>query len=146
MDFFLCSLPRGFTLLSKEIFFLLFTTITQRSMQTVSLPPFRFIQDCEYCEKKWGKNCDSVKRKHKGNGFAKRLWWFELKAGCLILFGLIFTIAKRVADFLIIVFFCGLTFISLHNLPLRLNFNVCVIFFLSSSFYHLLSIHYFYSV
>lgn len=57
-------------------------------MQTVSLPPFRFIQDCEYCEKKWGKNCDSVKRKHKGNGFAKRLWWFELKAGCLILFDL----------------------------------------------------------
>lgn len=36
---------------------------------------------------------------------------------------------KESSGFLIIVFFCGLTFISLHNLPLRLNFNVCVIFF-----------------
>lgn len=36
---------------------------------------------------------------------------------------------KESSGFLTIVFFCGLTFISLHNLPLRLIFNVCVIFF-----------------
>lgn len=104
---------------------------------------------------KW---CDSVKRKHKGSlhiffviicntdcGFKLKAWcvWFDLFSYCKECSGLLTIITL----FLNSCFFfcCGLTIISLHNLPYNYCL-MCVCVLLLSSIYLFCSIHYFKSV
>lgn len=119
----------------KRYFFrLLFTTITQRSMQKRVSLPFFLPSPNWYCEKMGVKCCDSVKRKHKGSlhiffviicntdcGFKLKAWcvWFDLFSYCKECSGLLTIITLFLNSCFVC---CGLTIISLHNLP----YNYCL--------------------